>query len=205
MSKKILVIVDVQSDFLKGGVLPYGYPEKDLFDDIVQFVRKQVNQKDYLACFMTQDTHAPTLYGKDALGEYRTVSGYLASLEGQNLPVEHCIDGTEGWKIPSALRDAVGTVFGFPTRGIRKKTFGSIELVDFVKTSMEGYGDALQDYEIEIIGFDLSICVLANAVLLRAAFPDTKITLLKSLCGDVDEASFNAALKVLQNQQINIA
>jgi nicotinamidase-related amidase len=66
----------------------------------------------------------------------------------------------------------------------------------------DGIGEPLD--EIIICGFCLSICVAANAIMLRAKYPGVKITIKKNLCGDVDKEAFDAAVKVLQMQQIDV-
>ena len=83
---------------------------------------------------------------------------------------------------------------------MNKPTFGSYDLVGIFE---EDFSKAGPD-EITLVGYDLSICVLANAVLLRAKYPNVKIVVKTNLCGDVDEAAFNAAVKVLQMQQIDV-
>jgi nicotinamidase-related amidase len=83
---------------------------------------------------------------------------------------------------------------------INKPTFGSFDLAEIIA---EDFKDNLPE-EIIICGFVTSICVLANAVILRAKFPNTKITVLKDLCAGVTEKDHDAALEVLKMQQIDI-
>ena len=183
MYEKILVVVDVQNDFVKGGVLQYGYPTKDNTGGIEEEVNKAIKNGDLVIA--TQDTHR-----KD----------YLNTLEGKILPVKHCIKDTKGWELVSWLENLANSIDAKVCVS-RKRTFGDWSLPDHIRNII-GRDDDIE--EIRICGYCTSICVLANAVILRAAFSNTRIKVLKDLCGDIDEESHKAALKVLQNQQIEI-
>ena len=120
------------------------------------------------------------------------------TLEGTKLPVLHCIEDTHGWQLVPSLKIFSG-IQGFKV--IDKPTFVTPAVaVEIANQVMLGNGIS----EIEVFGYMTSICVVANAVMLRATFPNKKITLLQDLCGDIDEESHKAALKVLRNQQIEI-
>lgn len=203
MSKKILVMVDVQNDFLQGGALPYGFPPYDVVPDIVEFL-KRCDPNQYKGVILTQDTHQPTKYIKNAEGEYSACEGYFATLEGKMLPVEHCIQGSKGWELDRRLEEQI-LISRLSVDRMNKPTFGCSELPAQIREIAKKNGGDVEDYEIEICGFDTSICVAANAIILRAAFPDNKITLLSKYCGDVNEKSQAAACAVLRNQQIEIA
>lgn len=212
---KAVVFVDVQKDFVKGGKLAFGYPAEDNLQKVVDFAKQCVNAycndpTTLVKIYATRDTHEKTAYEDvgtiinfDTCGRVDDteqingdpVSGYLATLEGQKLPVEHCVEGTDGWQIVDPLMEVLLGKATF----VNKPTFGSYDLADIIAEDVEGTLD-----EIVICGYDLSICVLANAVLLRAKYPNTKIVVRADLCGDVDEESYKAALKVLQMQQIEI-
>ena len=178
---KAIVFVDVQKDFVKGGKLAFGYPAEDNLQKVVDFA-KQCADDASCKIYATRDTHA---------------TDYMKTLEGQKLSVEHCVEGTDGWQIVDPLME----VLLGKTTFVNKPTFGSYDLADIVA---EDFGKDGPE-EIIICGYDLSICCLANAILLRAKFPNVKITAKTDLCGDVDKAAFDAAVKVLQMQQIEIA
>ena len=180
MARKVLVVVDVQNDFAKGGVLAYGYPEESNTDAIVAKVKEFINSGNFVVA--TRDTHH---------------DDYLTTLEGKMLPVKHCISGTEGWQLVDGLNEYAGSGMSV----YDKPTFGTPHLAKHVKWFID-HGFDIE--EIQVVGYCTSICILSNAVLLRAAFPNMRITILKDLCGDIDEESHNAALKVLRNQQIEI-
>ena len=208
---KAVVFVDVQKDFVKGGALPYQYPVGGNTLAIIDFAR-DCRAKGYML-YATADTHYPT----DLDADGNPVNGYLSTLEGKKLPVPHCINGTEGHKIVDGLvKDSWGNVIIPQGHIVDKETFGSFDLLaridqDFVvdtygnltrQSKYDGIGEKLD--EIIICGYCTSICVMANAVMLRAKYPNVKITVRADLCGDVSEEAHNAALKVLQMQQIDV-
>ena len=180
MSKKVLVVVDVQNDFVKGGALPYGYPEKSNTELICDRVRQAVEDGDYVVA--TRDTHH---------------DNYMDTLEGKNLPVVHCMHETRGWELVDGLKSlaAENKIVVFD-----KPTFGTPLVAEYIRHLM----DVEEIDEIELLGYDLSICVLANAVILRSRFPNKKIKVQMDLCGDVSKETFKAACEVLHMQQIEV-
>ena len=195
---KAIVFIDVQNDFVKGGKLAFGYPAEDNLQKVVNFANECAADPK-CKIYATRDTHEATKYifhfeGDKKVSEPQT--GYFATLEGKKLPVEHCVEGDIGWQIVDPLMDVLLGKATF----INKPTFGSYDLVGVMQ---EDFRDEDPE-EIVLVGYDLSICVLANAVLLRAKYPNVKIIIKANLCGDVDEAAFNAAVKVLQMQQIEV-
>ena len=123
----------------------------------------------------TQDTHH-----KD----------YLSTQEGKNLPVEHCIEGEKGWEICSALQPYLDKAKAV----IKKPAFGSMELPSLVK-----------EYdEVELVGLCTDICVISNAIILKAASPEQKIAVDASCCAGVTPESHEGALKAMKMCQIEI-
>lgn len=114
-------------------------------------------------------------------------SDYLNTNEGRNLPVEHCIKGSKGWEIIPQLS-------GYADNVIEKCTFGSINLPEKV----------LCYDEIELIGLCTDICVISNALLLKAHFPEKTISVDASCCAGVTPQSHNNALEAMKMCQINI-
>lgn len=205
---KAVVFVDVQKDFVKGGKLAFGYPAEDNLQKVVDYAKQCADDAD-CKIYATRDTHEATkdeivdlrpgevvIGVRDEDGIAHRITGYMSTLEGQKLPVEHCVEGTDGWQIVDPLME----VLLGKTTFVNKPTFGSYDLADIVAEDFGKNGPE----EIIICGYDLSICVLANAVLLRAKYPNVKITVKIDLCGDVDKAAFDAAVKVLQMQQIEV-
>lgn len=181
MAKKILVVVDVQNDFVKGGALAYGYPEKSNTDNIIAKVKEFLANGDIVIA--TRDTHH---------------ENYLDTLEGKNLPVPHCIHYTNGWEL-------VGELQSLANRGeiavVDKPTFGTSLVGQFIREVADKYGEI---DEVDVVGYMTEICVLSNCVLLRAYMPNKKIVVLESLCGSVTEEMHQAALKILRSIQIEV-
>ena len=112
---------------------------------------------------------------------------YLNTNEGKHLPVEHCIEGTYGWQISNEL-DVNSEDFVF-----NKPTFGSLRWKD-----MELHGD------IEIVGLCTDICVVSNALILKAVYPESNIAVDASCCAGVTPESHKAALTTMKMCQINV-
>lgn len=215
---KIAVFIDMQNDFLKGGKLAYAYPEHDISKDVIAFA-KECRSKGW-QLYATADTHEKTCTQNATFftSELGYVCGYLHTLEGQKLPVEHCIRDTEGHKIAEGLvKDENNDVIIPQGHIIDKLTFGSFNLLaridqDFVvdsygnltqQSKYDGIGEKID--EIYICGVCSSICVVSNALMLRAKYPNVRIVVYENLCGDISKESHDAAMKVMQNCQIDIA
>ncbi len=120
------------------------------------------------------------LYTRDTHGE-----DYLDTPEGKKLPVPHCIRNTEGWQIADGL-------YIDGCRIIDKPNFGWPNWKE----------EALED--VEIIGLCTDICVVSNALIIKAVFPNARITVDSSCCAGVTVESHNAALKTMQMCQIDV-
>ena len=169
---KLLVVVDMQKDFVDGAL---GTPEAlDIVENVVARVKAAKEAGDQV--IFTMDTHE---------------ANYLETAEGKNLPVEHCIRETAGWKLIPPLRPLTAG-----TKIIQKPTFGSTQL---------SYLVAIGDYEeIELIGLCTDICVISNALLLKATVPETPIYVNASCCAGVTPQSHNNALEAMKMCQIMI-
>ena len=171
--KKILVVVDMQNDFIDGAL---GTQEALA---IVDNVKDKIREYDKQDIFVTMDTHT---------------SDYLNTQEGINLPVEHCIKGTEGWLIRSDIAELLDGANVY-----EKPTFGSVRLArDMAEIAAD------QDIEIEIVGLCTDICVVSNALLLKAAMPEVPISVDPACCAGVTPESHEAALKTMQMCQVKI-
>lgn len=171
--RRILVVVDMQNDFIDGAL---GTKEAvQIVDPVIQKI-KEYDVKDIYA---TRDTH-----GTD----------YLSTQEGKNLPVEHCIKGTKGWKIREEIADLLeGAVI------VDKPTFGSFELAELLSKENEK-----EELEIELVGLCTDICVVSNALLLKAKMPEIKISVDESCCAGVTVESHKAALETMKMCQISV-
>lgn len=116
---------------------------------------------------------------------------YLNTQEGQKLPVVHCVRGTWGWNTIPELSE-----FENGKRVFEKPTFGSERLAEFVRET--GFED------IELIGVCTDICVISNAMLIKAAVPEANITVDSTCCAGVTPESHKNALNAMQMCQINI-
>ena len=172
--KKILVVVDIQKDFVDGAL---GTAEACA---IVDNAVKKIQNFDG-KIFVTFDTH---------------FENYIDTAEGKKLPVPHCIKGTDGWKLNDKISAAL---FGKGCTAVEKLTFGSVELPKLIK---EDAGD--EDFSVELIGLCTDICVVSNALILKANFPEKEITVDSSCCAGVTPASHDAALTTMKMCQINV-
>lgn len=171
---KILIVVDMQKDFVDGAL---GSAEAQA---IVQGVVAKINTFDG-DIIVTYDTHTPD---------------YMNTREGKYLPVPHCIKDTEGWELNGSVK---ASLEGKDYKSIEKPTFGSVELPEYIRqTYPEG------DMEIELVGLCTDICVVSNALLLKASFPEADISVDASCCAGVSVESHNAALATMKMCQINI-
>ncbi len=116
---------------------------------------------------------------------------YLETQEGKKLPVNHCIKDTEGWQICDELKPYVNEV-------VDNFTFGSIDLPEIIKN----IGENIE--EIELCGLCTDICVISNAMILKAAFPEMNISVDSSCCAGVTAESHNIALCAMKAVQIEI-
>lgn len=117
---------------------------------------------------------------------------YLETAEGRKLPVVHCVDGSEGHKLFGKLAQSVqsGDIV------IKKPSFGSLELADILR---ENKFD-----EVELCGLVTDICVVSNAIIAKAALPESRVIVDSSACASFDKSAHEAALKVMRSVQIDV-
>lgn len=118
-------------------------------------------------------------------------SDYMQTQEGRNLPVPHCIKETDGWQICDEL-------LPFAEAVIDKITFGSTELPQILRE----YGEPIE--KIELCGLCTDICVISNAMILKASFPEVPVSVDASCCAGVTMDSHNTALAAMKAVQIDI-
>lgn len=119
---------------------------------------------------------------------------YLQTQEGKLLPVEHCVRETSGWKIHRDLAPLLTEA-----KLYEKPAFGSFRLAEDLKTLAE-----TQEIELELVGLCTDICVISNALLLKAALPEVKISVDAACCAGVTPESHAAALTAMRSCQIEI-
>ena len=170
--KKTLIVVDMQKDFIDGSL---GTKEAQAIVENVKTKIQTYKERGDEIIF-TRDTHQ---------------DDYLDTSEGRNLPVEHCIDQSEGWQIADGL-EVEGAVY------INKPTFGWTHW----KETARQYHLTFQ--EIELVGLCTDICVVSNALILRAEYPDAVITVDHTCCAGVTPKTHQAALDTMEMCQIKI-
>ena len=121
-------------------------------------------------------------------------ANYLETQEGKFLPVVHCVEGTEGWQ----LRPEIGELID-PEHVIDKPTFGSRKLAKLMKKLAKK-----EDLEIELVGLCTDICVVSNALLLKATLWEAPISVDASCCAGVTPAKHEAALETMRSCQIAV-
>ena len=143
---------------------------------IVPHVIEKIKQyeKDGGVVIFTKDTH---------------FADYLNTREGRHLPVPHCIKGTHGHDIPSDILRGHELIF-------EKLTFGSVELVDYLS--------GIEFDEIELIGLCTDICVVSNALMIKAHFPECEVIVDSSCCAGVTPDTHEAALTTMKMCQITV-
>lgn len=172
--KNLLVVVDIQNDFVDGAL-----GTKEAVAIIPRAVKKIKEWDGDIIC--TQDTHE---------------LNYLETREGKHLPVEHCIYGTAGHSINNDIFNALIGSVSDDAEFLNKYTFGSTALPEIIRH--KGYD------RIELIGLCTDICVVSNALILKANFPETDIVVDASCCAGVTPESHNAALTTMKMCQINV-
>ena len=172
--EKILIVIDMQNDFIDGTL---GTAEAQ---NIIPAVVKEIEsfEGDVYATF---DTHS---------------RDYLETCEGRNLPVVHCIEGTNGWNINEAVLTALEKNGYTP---VLKPSFGSLTLPQLIKQNHN-----VNNMAIELIGVCTDICVVSNALILKANFPEVEISVNASCCAGVTPELHKSALDTMRSCQIKV-
>ena len=189
---KVLIVVDMQKDFVDGSL---GTPEAQAIVPLVAETIKQLADPNTV-CIFTKDTHEHF---------------YLNTLEGKNLPVEHCIAGTAGHSIVDEVFEAYcckdfkdpWEVYPLATTDplrIEKPSFGSVELQNILVTMNEN--EPIE--EITLMGLCTGICVMSNAILCKATLPEVPVNVVADCCACVTPESHRTALEAMKLCQINI-
>ncbi len=171
--RKLLIVIDMQNDFIDGAL---GSEEAVAIVGKVKEKIRAYPPQDVIATMDTHDEH------------------YLETQEGANLPVPHCIKGTDGWKIRPDIAELLTEA-----KVYEKPTFGSVALAEDLKALAQS-----EELELELIGLCTDICVVSNALLLKAVMPEVKISLDAACCAGVTPASHQAALETMRSCQIRI-
>ncbi len=173
--RKILVVVDMQNDFIDGAL---GTKEAQA---VVGPVMEKIRLYPAKDVVYTMDTH-----GED----------YLDTQEGKNLPVTHCVRGTGGWQVRPEIAQLLAGA-----KAYEKPTFGSVALAEDLKAMAEETQDGI---EIELVGLCTDICVVSNALLLKAYMPQVHIAVDASCCAGVTPEKHHAALETMRSCQVEV-
>ena len=174
MKGNVLIVIDMQKDFVDGAL---GTPEAQA---IVGKVMDKILGFDG-QIFVTLDTHR---------------ENYLDTAEGKKLPVPHCIKGTPGWMLDSGVAAALEQKGYTP---VEKLTFGSVLLPRLLYQAAAG-----ETFTMELVGLCTDICVVSNALLIKAATPELPVKVRSSCCAGVTPASHEAALQTMAMCQVEI-
>ena len=172
--KHFLIVVDMQNDFVDGSL---GTAEAV---SIIPNAVKKIEAFDGIT-IATFDTH---------------FANYLETAEGKTLPVEHCIENSCGWQLNASIQAALDNKDWIP---VKKLTFGSVDLPHIISSIACG-----EDFDIELIGLCTDICVISNALILKAAFLEKRIAVDAACCAGVTPALHRAALDVMRSCQIDV-
>ena len=173
----LLVVIDMQNGFITGSL---GSKEAEA---IVPKVKEKLEGFEGNVIF-TRDTHTKE---------------YLKTQEGKNLPVEHCIKDSVGWEIESSLQPYTMKP---ETIVLDKESFGSLQLAKAIETILRDTKEPIE--EIELVGLCTDICVISNAIILKAAFPEIPVAVDSSCCAGVTIQSHENALEAMKMCQINV-
>ena len=168
----ILIVVDMQNDFIDGAL---GTREAQA---IVDKVKEKI-----------LDFKGPVIFTRDTHGE-----NYMETQEGRNLPVPHCIKGTDGWQIRPEL-DALRE-----TQPVDKPGFGSVELGQMLleMNAEEAIGS------VTLIGLCTDVCVISNALIIKAFLPEVPVKVDAACCAGISPESHGNALSAMAMCQVEI-
>ena len=181
--KKILIVVDMQNDFIDGTL---GTPEAQA---IVPNVVDKIKYGNYDYIFITQDTH---IY-----------ADYVKSREGRHLPIAHCVVGGKGWQIEKNVMSVITDKDNYAI--VDKENFAVDDWIWWFRDSFNcKRWESGENFEIEIIGLCSDICVVANAFALQTEFPESEITVDASCCAGTTPEAHKAALTVMKSCHMNV-
>lgn len=173
--KKLLVVVDYQNDFVDGAL---GFEGADRIEDKILTLIDMFEKNEDFICF-TLDTHE---------------RDYLRTTEGQNLPVEHCIKGTQGWQVVDSLKEYVNKYPHF-----EKHTFGSLDLGNYIR------GIAPLIDSVYLVGLVSNICVISNAIIAKSALDKNgKVFVIKAATDSNDKEMQQKGFEILENLHIKV-
>ncbi len=175
---KLLVVVDMQNDFLTGSLR--NEEGIKIIPNVIEEIKNATNDTVVVA---TMDTH---------------FDNYMDSQEGKKLPVPHCILGTNGWYVNDDVANAVEAKALH--KYITKTSFGLYDWANVLKDEIK----FTKFDEIELIGVCTDICVVSNALILKALYQGTPIKVKESCCAGTTKENHEAALQTMRSCQIEV-
>ena len=175
--RNILIVVDMQKDFVTGALASAEAQA------ILPKVKEKIEVYDRAGkeIIFTRDTH-----GED----------YMQTNEGKHLPVPHCIKGTDGWQICAELTDGITSEY----KTVDKPTFGFLGWKEVLASeTTDG-----SDLDIEMIGVCTDICVVSNALILKALYPEATVCVDAGCCAGVTPEAHAAALVTMRACQVDV-
>ncbi len=178
---RLLAVIDYQNDFVTGALGFEGAAEID--DGIAHLVQSYLAQGDHV--LFTYDTHDNT---------------YLSTREGKALPVPHCDPSGKGWQLYGKTQElCCETCANSQIHTVHKHAFG-MPPKELVKLA-----EALPEVEeITVVGVVTNMCVISNAVMLRAQWPESQVTVDASLCRSFDPVLHEKSLDVMEGLQMTV-
>ncbi|MBR3461813.1 MAG: cysteine hydrolase [Saccharofermentans sp.] len=171
---KLLIVVDMQKDFVDGAL---GFEGADrIIPGIIEKIKEFEAEGGQIV--YTLDTH---------------FENYMETQEGKNLPVPHCLKGSEGHGLCEELKPLLSG-----RKVFEKPCFGSIELAEYIKENASDISS------IELCGLVSNICVLSNAVIAKAAAPEAEVIVNSALTASFDPKLHQATLDVLKGIQVTV-
>ncbi len=171
--EKLLLVIDMQNDFVTGALA------NREAEAIIGIIADKIE-------FYRREGH-PVLFTRDTHGD-----DYMETQEGRLLPAAHCLKGSEGWQIVDPLK-----AYAEEKDVLDKPVFGSLQLPQWIS---EKLGSVPK--EIELCGVCTDICVISNAMILKAAFPETIVTVEGASCAGVTPESHQTALAAMKACQV---
>lgn len=188
MAKRYLVVVDMQNDFITGAL--GSVAAQKIVDKVCDKIR---NWDDGMIVY-TMDTHFDQYYSE--------------SIEGQDLPIPHCIFNTEGWQLNSAVRDAIteraGAPFDYKNTAYGKACFGCGILADDIRDEAVDLHEHGEELYVELVGLCTDVCVISNAIMIRNQMPNIRVVVDASCCAGTTRRNHQLALNAMMNCGIQV-
>ena len=176
--KKLLVVVDYQKDFVDGAL---GFPKASTLENgICEKISKYLEEGEKV--LFTYDTH---------------YDNYLETREGKNLPVLHCVDGSEGHQLFGKVKEFVS----FENTLHYKKQGFALSPEDMINIRKE-VGDNIDT--IEFVGVVTNMCVISNVVAFQGEYINSNLVVDASLCASFDDSLHDKALDVIEALQVKV-